>query len=224
MLDALAEIEKPPSQVVQDIVDHKWTFPVAHYPGEIASDEEPPVRLDERADIIPIDGLLGLYTPSRQEITIFKRGIKDVAKRLSLIERDITRVVRLHEWAHALVHVGLPEAERLRVTRDEALWPETLASVTATFQRQERGLHERLAQLIVYHALQSLRSAAVIPEAQSALDRAAAAFEKLTQHAPVDYQIAKYTSVPRSRVVTSVGLLKDGGLVGLKAWDSVITW
>jgi hypothetical protein len=112
----------------------------------------------------------------------------------------------------------------LRVTRDEALWQETLASATAWFQGIECGLHERLAQLIVHHGLQSLRSDAVIQEAQNALARIAVAFEKLMKHAPIDYRIEKYTSISRKRVVTSIGLLKSGGLVGLAAWDTVITW
>ena len=191
---------------------------------EVQSDEEPPVRLDARADIIPIDGVLGIYTPEQQEIKIFKRGIEDAAKRLSLREQDITLIVRLHEWAHALFHLGLPENERFRVTRDEASWREILVSATANFHSLESGLHERLAQLIVYHAVQSLRSESIIPEAQNALDRIARAFEKLMQHSPSDYRIGKYTSVPRKKVVTSVGLLRAGGLVGLPAWDTVITW
>ena len=223
-LDALAEVLKPPFQVVEAVVDHNWTFAINHFPREVQSDEEPPVRLDARTDIIPIDGVLGIYTPERQEIKIFKRGIEDVASRLGLRAQDIALIVGLHEWAHALFHIGLPKDERFRVTLDEALWPETLASATAKFHRLETGLHERLAQLIVYHALQSLRSAAVIPEAQIALDRIALAFEKLMQHAPSDYRIGKYTSVPRKKVLTSIDLLQGGGLVGLAAWDTVITW
>jgi hypothetical protein len=222
-VDALAEVMKPPFQVVQAVLDHNWTFAIGHSPGEVQSDEEPPVRLAERADIIPIDGVLGVYTPERQEIKVFKRGIEDAAKRLSLREQDITLIVRLHEWAHALLHLGLPEDDRLRVTRAEASWPDTLASATAKFQRLESGLQERLAQLIVHHRLQSLRSAAVVPEAQNALDHISLAFSKLMQHAPIDYRIEKYTSVSRKKVVTSIGLLKGGGLIGLAAWDTVIT-
>jgi hypothetical protein len=44
------------------------------------------------------------------------------------------------------------------------------------------------------------------------------------QHSPSEYRIEKYTPVPRKKVVTSIGLLRGGGLVGLAAWDTVITW
>ena len=224
VVDALVEVLKPPFQVVQAVVEQRWTFPINHYPGEQQSDEEPPIRLGERAEVFPIDGLLGIYSAERQEITIFMRGIKDVATRLGLREQDVTIIVRLHEWAHALLHLGLPDTERVRVTRDEAVWPDTVAAATAWFDLQEVGLHERLAQLIVHHGLTSLRSAAVAPAAQNALDRVAAAFEKVTRHAPSEYQIEKYTSVSRRKVVTSIELLKFGGIVGLPAWDTVITW
>jgi hypothetical protein len=223
-MDALAEVMKPPFQVVQAVVDHKWTFAVGHCPSELESDEEPPVRLDDRAELIPIDGLLGLYTPERQEIKIFSQGIERTAKLLGLREPDITLVVRLHEWAHALLHVGLLEEDRLRVTRDETLWPGTLAAATAAFHSLEPGLHERLAQLIVHHAMRSLRLAATLPQAQTALDRTAEAFEQLMQHAPSDYRIQKYAHVDREKIVTSIGLLKSRGLVGLATWDTVITW
>ena len=167
--------------------------------------------------------VLGIYTPELQQIKIFNRGIVQVAERLDLRQHDITFVVRLHEWAHALIHVGLPETERLRVEKDETSWPTALASATDAFRRLESGLHERLAQLIVHHGLESLRSAAS-PEAQVALDRITAAFEKLMRHAPIDYRIEKYASVPLKKVVSSIALLKNGGLTGLTAWDTVITW
>jgi hypothetical protein len=170
-VDTLAEVLKSPFQIVQAVVDHNWTFAINHFPREVQSDEKPPVRLDARADIIPIDEVLGIYMPERQEIKIFKRRIEDAAKRLSLHEQDTVLIVRLHEWAHALFHLGLPENERFRVTRDEASWPETLVSATAKFYSLDRGLRERLVQLIVYHGLQSLRSSAATPEGQNVLDR-----------------------------------------------------
>jgi len=57
-VDALTEVWKPPFQIVQSVVDYRWTFPINHCPAELQSDEEPPVRLDERAEIIPIDGVV----------------------------------------------------------------------------------------------------------------------------------------------------------------------
>ena len=223
LVNSLFDVLKPPFQVVQLVVDNKWTFAINHFPTELQSDEEPPVRLSERAELIPIDGLLGKYDADRQEITIFKRGIAQVAKQLNLRDGDVTFVVRLHEWAHALLHVGLVEAQRLRVTKDETSWSTAFVSATTEFRRLN-GVHEQLAQLIVHHGLQSLRSTPVNPEAKSALDRIAEAFENLMRRAPAEYRIEKYASVSRNKVVTSIGLVKDGGLTGFAAWDKVITW
>jgi hypothetical protein len=223
-VESLAEVSQPPFQVVEAVVGHRWSFAMRHSPSERASDEEPPVRLDEHADIIPIDGLLGLYAPERQEITIFNQGIVRVAQRLSLSVPDTTFAVRLHEWAHALLHVGLAEEARRRVTQDDSAWPAALAAATAQFLSFESGLHERLAQLLVHHGLQTMRAGAKVPEAQAALDRRAAAFERLTQHAPADYHIHRYLQASSDRIVTSIGLLKSRGIVGLTAWDTVVTW
>jgi len=224
IVESLGEVSQAPFQVVQAVVGNQWTFPVRHGPSERASDEEPPVRLDERTEIIPIDGLLGLYTPVRQEIIIFSKGVAEVARRLDLRAPDVAFAVRLHEWAHALLHVGLSPDDRSRVTKDESLWPATLATATAQFESLETGLHERLAQLLVHHGLRAMRADAKAPEAQAALDRRAAAFEQLTLRAPGDYQIHRYIQVSQERIVTSIRLLKSRGIVGLMAWDTVVTW
>jgi len=223
-VDSLAEVSQPPFQVVEAVVGHQWTFAIRHCPAERASDDEPPLRLDEGGDIIPIDGLLGLYRPERQEVTIFNKGIVKVAELLNLGIADITFVVRLHEWAHALLHVGLPQEARVHVTQDESSWPAALAAATAQFQGLESGLHERLAQLLVHHGLRAMRAAAKAPEAQAALGRRAVAFEQLTKRAPADYHIHRYVPMSSERFVKSIGLLKSGGIVGLTAWDTVVTW
>jgi hypothetical protein len=44
------------------------------------------------------------------------------------------------------------------------------------------------------------------------------------RHAPCDYRIEKYTSVRREKILTSIALLRSGGLAGLSAWDTVVTW
>ena len=218
------QVNQAPFQVVQSVVDQRWAFAVRHCPSEQESDEDPPLRPDERAEIFPIDGFLGVYTPEQQQITIFSKGIARAAELLDLEVSDVTMTVRLHEWAHALIHVGLSEQDRLRVTQDESLWPDMLATATASFHRFDRGLHERLAQLLVHHGLRSMRAAATAPEAVAILDRRTRAFERLTQHSPTDYRIDRYLSLGRERIVESIYLLKSGGIVSLAAWDTVVTW
>jgi len=85
-------------------------------------------------------------------------------------------------------------------------------------------LHERLAQLLTLHALKRLRANARAAEARAALDSRIHAFEQLAQRSPTDYRIDKYASVSRERIRDSIGLLNEGGIVGLNAWDRVVTW
>lgn len=191
---------------------------------EIESDEEPPIHLGVHPDVIAIDGVLGHYNPGTQQITIFTQGINRVAEILDARVADLTLVVRLHEWAHALLHVGLTEGERLRITQDESLWPEYLARATAWFRALDAPLHERLAQLLTYHGLCSLQAEAELPEAEAALERIARVFDRLTRRAPSEYQIDNYTGVSRGRIVSSIRPLKSGTLIGAPAWETVVTW
>jgi hypothetical protein len=218
VLDVLDEIYRPPFQAIQQAVDHRWVFPNP-CPLETESHEEPPIRLVEQADVIEIDGVLGLYNPDAQEITFFLKGIDRVAKILNASPKDLTFVVRLHEWAHALLHVGLQKTER-----DEPLRPEHIARGTAWFRGLDANLSERLPQLLTHHALCWLKDQATLPEARTRLDRIDRAFQELTRRAPDRYQIDKYSGVPKNRIIDSIGLLKSGGLIGADAWATVVTW
>jgi len=224
LLEATAQVRVPPLQVVQQAVKYEWTFPVGHCPSEIESHEEPPIRLDERFDIIPIDGVLGLYTPATQRITIFRKGILRVAEILNVLEDDLAFVVRLHEWNHALVHIGLLQADRLRVTADDSLWPSCLEEATTLFKELDPELHERLAQLLTSHGLRTMQALSTLPEAKATLERIADSLKKLTRRAPREYQIDEYVEVPKDRIVKSIRLLKSRSLVGLSTWDTVIKW
>jgi hypothetical protein len=224
ILKILSQFMQPPFQIIQRELSHRWTFAVTHVPSEHISEDEPPVRLEERADRIVIDGLLGQYDPATQSITIFRKGIDGVAKILKARPEDLAFVVRLHEWAHALLHVKFEEGDRLTVTRDESVWPEYLARATDCFQRLDPTLQERIPQLLTHHGLRSLHSDATQLEARVALGRITQSFEELTRRLSAEYQIRDYVAVPKGRLVKSIGLLKNGTLIGAGAWETVITW
>jgi hypothetical protein len=145
-------------------------FAITHHPSETESDEEPPICLAAQGDVIAIDGVLGLYNPEAQEITIFRKGINRVAETLDSRPADLKFLVRLHEWAHALLHVGLQETDRLSVTRNESLWPAHFARATIWFRALDANLREPLPQLLTHHALRSLQAQATLPEARTALE------------------------------------------------------
>lgn len=223
-LDVLGEALKPPFQVVQAELSNEWIFPISHCPSEVQSDAEPPIRIGANPELIEIDVVLGLYKPNEQQITIFSRGIKQVAELLGAPPVDLAFVVRLHEWAHAVLHTGLTDDERLRVTADESLWPECLSRSTAWFVGLDTLVHERLAQLLTYHGLRSLRAEATHPEAQATLDRIARNFDSLTRRTPVRYRIDHLLGAPKGRIRAGIRLLKDNTLVGASAWETVMTW
>lgn len=213
-----------PFQVIQSAVDHHWIFTIGHHPSEIFSEADPPIRLTRESDEIAIDGVLGQYNPSTQEITIFRKGISHVAEILKVSPEDLTQVVQLHEWAHALLHVGLEKADHLSILRNDSQWNERLPQLNAWFNTLDPNLHESLAQLFTREGLRTLKDEATIPAAQAAIDRIEAVFKQLMRRAPSAYRIEKYDNAPKARIIGSVRLLKSGGLVGADAWNTVLTW
>jgi len=223
-LDAHCEAFKPPFQVVTKVVEYTWTFADNHFPDEVASDDEPPIKLGKRLDAIPICGFLGLYNPQEQLVTVFNTGVKRAAEAIGCKPHDLRLVVRLHEWSHALLHIGLEKDKRQAVTSDDAMWPSRLTEANDWFKTLDTELHERLAQLLTHHALQSLQAEARLQQAQAGAGRLISAFEQLARRQPPEYQIEKYASVPKQRLLGSIRLLKQHTLIGSAAWDTVITW
>lgn len=224
LLDVSAQVMRTPFEIIQSGVDHQWTFAMGHTPSEIFSEADPPIRLTDVTDEIAIDGVLGQYNPSTQEITIFRKGISHVAEILKVSPEDLTQVVRLHEWAHALLHLGLEKADRMSVLGDESQWAERLARLNTWFNALDANLHESLAQILTREGLRWLRDEATIPEAQAKINRIEVVFKPLMRRAPSAYQIDKYDSAPKNRIIGSVRLLKSGGLTGADAWDTVVRW
>lgn len=223
-LDAFSEVFKPPSQIVEKTVDCRWTFAVNHCPAEVRSDDEPPVRLGERIDTIPICGVLGLYEPDTQQITIFSKGVARAAQVLGCQPDHLRLVVRIHECAHALLHVGLTKDDRLRVTENGSVWRESLKQATNWFKSLDPELHERLAQLLTYHGLRSVETDAQLTRAKATLARIVSAFEDLASRSPSEYRIDQYKNLPKERLISSINLLKNSTLIGAPAWHTVITW
>jgi hypothetical protein len=223
-LEALSQVLRPPYQLVQAGVDNQWIFPGEHFPSEVESKAEPPGKIGDGAEVIPIDEVMGRYDYKRREITIFVKGVDRAAEILKARAVDLTLIVRCHEWSHALLHLGLKDADRLRITSDKPGWAACLEKATYWFGSLERPLHERLAQLLTEYSLQSLAKDALLQEAQSAVARIKTTFETLMQRQPSDYQIHKLAAVPKQRVITSIDLLKNGVLTGMQAWETVLTW
>lgn len=224
LLDIAIQVRRMPFEVIQGAVNYDLKFASQGIPSEVTSKKDPPVSLTDRTEEIVIDGILGRYDPSKKEITIFQKGIKWAAKILKARPDDLLQIVRLHEWAHALLHLGLEEADYKSVLQDDSLLAPQLARQESWFNALDPNLHESLAQLLTRESLRLLRDQATIPEAQAALDRVQELFKLLMRYAPSRYRIDKFENTAKSRILGSIHLLRNGGLVGADAWEMVLRW
>jgi hypothetical protein len=194
-------------------------------PGEIKSNEEPPINIDDKSEIIPIDECLGLYEPSKFEITVFNKGIKGASRITNRKSSDLECIVRLHEWAHAIIHIGMKKEDRLRVFKEKDYWDKHLTQATAIFNSIETKLHELLAQLFTYYSLNVLYEDAKHRESKETINRRIETFKKFNKFQPFEYRIDNYFELPQERVIESLKLIKEGWLRGkFEAWDAIVKW
>ena len=115
----------------------------------------PSVRGEE--DLRPIDVLYGAYHPETRTIEIFVESIRQDAKMFGEFA-DFLHVVRLHEYAHAVVHLGV----RLESTVETLLElgsdrntnsASFLERRMAVFRGIDEASHEWLAQCITLAAI-----------------------------------------------------------------------
>lgn len=175
------------------------------FPAEVHTLEDPPPRGrpsgahgGEELDVLPngnrelieIDDLPGLYTPEQCLITIYTRRIREAAERLDIDDPTrLEEVVRLHEAAHAFVHIGTPW---IPDNRDSFL-----QARTANWHTIEPDAHEVLAQLITWVTIQVC----------SQDDELASAFLTLIRGAPEPYQLDELERYfPADRLSSLIGL------------------
>jgi hypothetical protein len=222
IMDALTDVYKPPYQLIERQLQGICSFAMNHYPKEVYSDDDPPLKL---AEIIPIDGYLGLYSPEKQEITIFNKAIREVSEVLQVNSTHLTIIVRLHEWAHAVFHMGVTEVDRNRILRDDSRWPAILEASTTLFREVENDLHEQIAQILTLYCISDLKKDASTDQGKEALERIECAFHLLSSRQPLEYRVKDLFDIPRSRINKSIALLRDRSLAGqFVPWKTVVTW
>lgn len=62
-----------------------------------------------RRKVLASDRLQGAWNIQRQMITLFNKGIQHVAAKLKVDAEFVTQLVRFHEYAHALFHLGVDQ-------------------------------------------------------------------------------------------------------------------
>jgi hypothetical protein len=130
-------------------------------PTEVYSDEQPvfiqpPPQKDSW---IPIDVLLGNYDPKTRTIRIFYKNIQHFAETtFSCPISDLETIVRLHEYAHALVHLGVFVREESAVISvhppaEETDWKAFLRARSRAFRSLRSDAQEFLAQVLCWSAI-----------------------------------------------------------------------
>lgn len=115
--------------------DHPEMLEAPDYPANIIK------WVEEHLGVFDDIDLLGCYLSSQPGIELYWLSIVLCARRHKWLVTELTRVVLVHEWAHALTHLGADS--------DGHVWQ------TALFDRAETALIEGLAQYWTHYNLQT---------------------------------------------------------------------
>jgi len=175
-----------PFQVLQILTGLE--FKIGKFPSDRMSEEEPPLFDSyQSGEIIPIDGVLGIYYPRSREIIIFQKGINWASKLLNEKPEHLEIVVKYHEWSHAIIHIGRDENNEICSLR--------------AYNSIENRLHETLAQLLTYHGLKHRINNAQREIARQALQKVFEVFKVLSPRQPPEYRDwNKFENVPLERL------------------------
>ena len=130
-------------------------------PLESFSDAQPRLKPQtaEEEKLIPIDELLGQYNYKKRSIEIFAKNIIHFAEsELKCDVGSLEYVVRIHEHAHALLHLGVswddePSLMRNYTEGQQTDWKPFLRLRSRAFKSLQSESHEFIAQLISWVVL-----------------------------------------------------------------------
>jgi hypothetical protein len=89
----------------------------------------------------------------------------------------------------------------------------------------DSDLHEQIAQLLTYHALQRLAEKWSNTENEQMADYYIDLFERLSQRQPRQYQIDAVKDQPKERLIEGLKLIKENWLAGkVEPWQTVMSW
>jgi hypothetical protein len=230
-LGALSEIWVSPMHLVGPAASLMFAIPLQ--PAETATDEDPP-GWDKREEGWSIEELLGQYNSQKKTITLFNKGIKHAAEQLIIPVEGLRYVVRLHEWGHAVFHLGVnrgvsAELAGAMLADDDDLIESTVKELTKIYNSVQEYVHEQIAQVITKLALEELRAGATFEESKAASETLLARFETLTKRQPPRYRIDQFRDLKRehlqSRLQSVIGLIREDCIRGNeKTWNTIMAW
>lgn len=156
-------------------------------PIESYSDRTPTQSPKDAAhDLYPIDVLYGCYDPTARQIQIFTKAIERDRALYHSTFHDLLNIVRLHEYAHAFVHLGIRDGhfyDVLSLQNSHGLtdWAKFSEQRLDVFNRIDNASHEFLAQ--------ALTLACIFSCDEPHRGRLKAVFHNLEQRQPPQYHI-----------------------------------
>ncbi|HZA55828.1 MAG TPA: hypothetical protein VE616_16380 [Candidatus Udaeobacter sp.] len=182
-----AVAEDEPTLLVQRIARNPVLCggPVEHFSQDI------PIWVPKTPDedsLHPIDVLYGTYDPRSRSINIFVNRIRQDAKSFGAEPNELLEIVRIHEYAHAVTHLG----SRSDDVQDQlssfgggkkTAWSVFIEERTSWFSRFPTELHEFLAQALTYAALSRL-------SAPRRWERLREVFDALEAKQPPQYKLS----------------------------------
>lgn len=159
-------------------------------PVEFFSDDRPISSSKQQSDdLIPIDEVLGRYISKERKIEIFKKNIEHYEKTVFLCyNKELEYLVRIHEYAHALVHLGTSfEVDRSLLLEypqgEKTNWTEFEDKRDQLFSAVDTQSHEFLAQILTWSTIKALTAN---PRTEALRD----VFLALMEKQPEDYRVS----------------------------------
>lgn len=164
--DAMASIQAVTHNVTLS-GDPREIFSIGHFGATAASQS---FEAGTRA----IEDIYGQYVPGTRQLEIFVRRISQDHRTFSSSFSDLLTVVRLHEHAHAIVHLGVfagdvPNLLSTMTDRGVTDWDRVLATRDEAFTQIDTQTHELLAQALTWACVSQRREDTALAETFLAL-------------------------------------------------------
>lgn len=182
-----AAAEEEPSLLLQRIAGNPVLCggPVEHFSRVMPV--WAPKTLDEER-LRPIDVLYGTYDPSTRSIDIFVNRIHQDAKTFGVDPNQLLEIVRIHEHAHAVIHLGNRSDDVQNQLSafgggNRTAWSPFIEKRTSWFSRLSTELGEFLAQALTYAAISGMCS-------PRRADKCREVFDALEAKQPAHYKLS----------------------------------
>jgi hypothetical protein len=153
-IELLSAIYEPTFMLVPNAVGRSFYGLMA---VEEVTDDDPPwvaTRAGKWLDVsFDFEQVLGLYEPDLKRIQLFSRGIAWAAQQLGVHPTRLERIVKMHEWAHALHHLGSWTYIKGKRTAYASVW----RTKKVRYKNAPEEFKEQLAQLMTLLAIRHQR-------------------------------------------------------------------